>query len=61
MADDPDDFGEKTATAADAEAWVETIKAGRRATVGYHFKRNKIDSMRPPFGGNVASSESGDD
>ena len=61
MADGPEDFGEKTASAADANYWVNLIKAGRQATKGYQFKRDRVDRMRPLWGGNAASSESGED
>lgn len=60
MADGPEDFGEKTASAADAAYWVALIKTARAATVGYHFHRDKPDRMRPEWGSGHASSESGE-
>lgn len=60
MPDSADDFGERAATEDEAEAWVEMIRTGRRATTGYRFKPNTFDRMRPVYGSNKASSE-GDD
>lgn len=58
MAADPDDFGERAATAAEVTAWVALTRQARNAARGYVAKEtNRPDRIRPTPDSNKASSE----
>ena len=56
-----EDFGETIVTEENVADWVEMVKAGRAATRAFQYKRNTFDRMRPIYGSDHASSESGEE